>query len=177
MTMQPDRIDLARHVRTIPDFPKPGIVFRDITPLLGDPAAFRESVVRLADLYADREVDLIAAVEARGFLFAAPMATILGVGLVPIRKPGKLPYSTVAVEYDLEYGKDRLEMHSDAFRPGQRVLVVDDVLATGGTMKACCELVQSAGAQIVGCAFVIELGFLRGRERLTPHECSSLLTY
>lgn len=173
----PATIDLSAHVRTIPDFPKPGITFRDITPLLQDADAFRAAVVRLADRFSNREVDLIAAAEARGFLFGAPMATLLGVGLVPIRKPGKLPYSTVAVEYDLEYGKDRLEMHSDAFRPGQRVLLVDDVLATGGTMKACCELVESAGARIVGCAFVIELEFLKGRERLTPHACESLLTY
>lgn len=176
-THSPDRVDLAAHVRTIPDFPKPGITFRDITPLLHDASAFRAAVVRLADPFADKEIDLIAAAEARGFLFGAPMATLLGVGLVPIRKPGKLPYSTVAVEYDLEYGKDRLEMHSDAFQPGQRVLLVDDVLATGGTMKACCELVSNAGAHIVGCAFVIELSFLKGRERLAPHACTSLLTY
>ncbi len=173
----PDQIDLAAHIRTIPDFPKPGITFRDITPMLHDANAFRAAVVRLADRFGDKEIDLIAAAEARGFLFGAPIATLLGVGLVPIRKPGKLPYSTVEVEYDLEYGKDRLEMHSDAFKAGQRVLLVDDVLATGGTMKACCELVQGAGAHIIGCAFVIELEYLKGRERLTPHACESLLVY
>jgi adenine phosphoribosyltransferase len=177
MSKSPDRIDFTKHIRTIPDFPKPGITFRDITPLLHDANAFRASVVSLGDHFADQEVDLIAAVEARGFLFGAPLATLLGVGLVPIRKPGKLPHSTVAVEYELEYGKDRLEMHSDAFKPGERVLLVDDVLATGGTMKACCELVQNAGAHIVGCAFVIELEFLNGRERLTPYTCTSLLKY
>ena len=173
----PDGIALDDYIRNIPDFPKPGIQFKDITPLLAHPAAFRAAVERLAAPFADRGVDAIAAAEARGFLFAAPMAMALGVGLVPIRKRGKLPYTTVFAEYDLEYGTDRLEMHSDALEPGRRILVVDDVLATGGTMKACCDLVRNAGAEVVACAFLIELGFLKGREKLEPYEVFSLLSY
>jgi adenine phosphoribosyltransferase len=172
-----DGIILDDYIRNIPDFPKPGIQFKDITPLLSDPKAFRAAVDRLAGPFADRRVDAIAAAEARGFLFAAPMALQLGVGLVPIRKPGKLPFTTVFAEYALEYGNDRLEMHSDALEAGRRILVVDDVLATGGTMKACCDLVRSAGAEVVACAFLIELGFLKGREKLEPNEVFSLLSY
>ncbi|QDV35894.1 adenine phosphoribosyltransferase [Tautonia plasticadhaerens] len=172
-----DGITLDDYIRNIPDFPKPGIQFKDITPLLSHPEAFRAAVERLAAPFADRGVDAIAAAEARGFLFAAPMAMTLGVGLVPIRKPGKLPFTTVSAEYALEYGNDRLEMHSDALEPGRRILVVDDVLATGGTMKACCDLVRNAGAEVVACAFLIELGFLKGREKLEPYEVFSLLSY
>lgn len=170
-------ITLDDYIRNIPDFPKPGIQFKDITPLLSHPEAFRAAVERLAAPFADKKVDAIAAAEARGFLFAAPMAMTLGVGLVPIRKPGKLPFTTVSAEYALEYGNDRLEMHSDALEPGRRILVVDDVLATGGTMKACCDLVRNAGAEVVACAFLIELGFLKGRAKLEPYEVFSLLSY
>ncbi|RUL88521.1 adenine phosphoribosyltransferase [Tautonia sociabilis] len=172
-----DGIILQDYIRNIPDFPKPGIQFKDITPLLAHPAALRAAVERLAAPFADRKVDAIAAAEARGFLFAAPMALMLGVGLVPIRKPGKLPYTTVSAEYALEYGTDRLEMHSDALSPGHRILIVDDVLATGGTMKACCDLVRDAGAEVVACAFLLELGFLNGRAKLAPTEVFSVLSY
>jgi adenine phosphoribosyltransferase len=173
----PASIDLREWIRDIPDFPKPGILFKDITPLLGDPAAFGAAIDRLAERYRDSAVDTIAAAEARGFIFGAPLALRLGAGFVPIRKPGKLPYATVALEYQLEYGKDRLEVHTDALTPGRRVLLIDDVLATGGTMRACCDLVNSTGAEVVGCAFVLELGFLGGREKLAPCEVTSLIIF
>jgi adenine phosphoribosyltransferase len=169
--------DLSPFIRDIPDFPKPGILFKDITPLLADPAAFAASVDQLADRFRDERIDLIAAAEARGFIFAAPLAIALGAGFVPIRKPGKLPYHTVAQQYALEYGTDRLEMHRDGLPPGSRVLLVDDVLATGGTMRACCDLATGAGAVVVGCAFVIELRFLDGRPRLEPYPVTTLLSY
>lgn len=169
--------DLDRFIRNIPDFPKPGIQFKDITPLLADPAALRAAVEGLADLVRGRAIDVVGAAEARGFLFGTPLALALGVGFVPIRKPGKLPYRRVSQVYDLEYGQDTLEMHADALRPGTRVLLVDDVLATGGTMRACCDLVQSAGAHVAACAFVIELGFLEGRPKLSPVDVVSLIRY
>src|SRR5438309_1446435 len=157
---EPESIDLREWIRDIPDFPKPGILFKDITPLLAHPAAFRAAIDRLAGAFAGRSIDVIAAAEARGFLFGAPLALDLNVPFVPIRKPGKLPYATIALEYQLEYGTDRLEVHTDALAPGLRVLLLDDVLATGGTMRACCDLVESTGAQVVACAFVLELSFL-----------------
>ncbi|GIW86616.1 MAG: adenine phosphoribosyltransferase [Isosphaeraceae bacterium] len=168
---------LDRFIRNIPDFPKPGIQFKDITPLLADPGALRAAVDGLADLVRSHPIDVVGAAEARGFLFGTPLALSLGVGFVPIRKPGKLPYLRVSQVYELEYGQDTLEMHADALRPGTRVLLVDDVLATGGTMKACCELVQSTGAHVAACAFLIELGFLEGRARLAPTEVVSLIRY
>lgn len=177
MSVDLSSIDLTAHIRDVPDFPKPGILFKDITPLLGDPLAFRATIERLAEPFRDREIDVIAAAEARGFLFGAPLAMALGKGFVPIRKPGKLPYKTISWDYDLEYGKDRLEIHDDGLRPGQKVLLMDDVLATGGTMAACKQLVQSIGAEVVACLFVIELGFLKGRERLEPGEVVSLIRY
>ena len=170
-------IDLRDYIRDVPDFPKPGILFKDITPLLSDPSAFGEAIDRLSGRFAGLGIDAIGAAEARGFLFAAPMALKLGVSLVPIRKPGKLPHSTVALEYQLEYGTDRLEIHADALGPGRRVLLVDDVLATGGTMRACCDLVARMDAEVVACAFLMELDFLRGRERLAPNEVFSLIRY
>ncbi len=169
--------DLKPYIRDIPDFPKPGIMFKDITPLLSHAAAFRASIDQLAERFADCRIDLVAAAEARGFIFAAPLAMVLGIGFIPIRKPGKLPYRTVAQQYDLEYGTDKLEMHSDALEPGRRILLLDDVLATGGTMRACCDLVQQSGAEVFACAFVIELLFLEGKARLEPHEVVSLLQY
>lgn len=164
-------------IREIPDFPKPGIVFKDITPMLGNSRVFRAVIDRLAEAFVGRSIDTVAAAEARGFIFGAPLALALGAGFVPIRKPGKLPYATLALEYKLEYGTDRLEMHNDAIGPGRRVLLLDDVLATGGTMRACRDLVQQAGAEVVACAFVLELSFLKGRERLGPGEVFSLITY
>ena len=169
--------DLERFIRPIPDFPKPGILFRDITPLLADAGALAAAIKRMADPWRSVRLDAIAAVEARGFLFAVPMALALGVGVIPVRKPGKLPADTIAHEYDLEYGRDRLEMHRDVLAPGARVLVVDDVLATGGTAHACTKLVEAGGAAVVGTAFLIELAALGGRERLAPHRVEAVLTY
>ena len=175
--MTPPTLVLRDFIREIPDFPKPGIAFKDITPLLAHADAFRASIEHLAGRFAGSRIDAIAAAEARGFLFAAPLALMMRVGLVPIRKPGKLPCKTVGAEYALEYGTDRLEMHSDAMEPGRRILLVDDVLATGGTMKACCDLVRQTGAEVVACAFLIELAFLGGRQRLDPCEVFSLVPY
>lgn len=169
--------DLKNVIRTIPDFPKPGIMFRDITPLLAAPEAFRRAVRQLAEQVHGLRVDAVAAAEARGFIFAAPLALELNVGFVPVRKPGKLPFNTHAFHYELEYGTDSLEIHVDGLRPGQHVLLVDDLLATGGTMEACCRLVEKTGASVSGCAFVIELTALQGRRRLDPYPVVSLLQY
>ncbi len=170
-------IDLNAFIRDVPDFPKPGILFKDITPLLGDAKAFLSTVDRLAEHFEGRGIDAVAAAEARGFLFGTPLALRLGVGFIPIRKPGKLPYKKIGVEYALEYGTDRLEVHGDALAPGRRILLLDDVLATGGTMLACRDLVKQSGAEVVAFAFVIELTFLNGRARLEPGEVFSLLSY
>ena len=173
----PATIDPRAWIRDIPDFPKPGITFKDITPMLGHPGAFRAVVDRLAEAFAGRSIDAVAAAEARGFIFGAPLSLGLEAGFVPIRKPGKLPYATLATEYQLEYGRDRLEVHTDAMGPGRRILLIDDVLATGGTMRACCDLVRQTGAEVVACAFVLELAFLQGRARIEPYEVFSLITY
>jgi adenine phosphoribosyltransferase len=169
--------DLKRYIRSIPDFPKPGIMFRDITPLLADPAAMREAVRRMTAPYKRGQVDAVVGIEARGFIFGAAAAVALEAGFVPVRKPGKLPHKTLSLTYDLEYGTDTIEMHVDAIRPGARVLMVDDLLATGGTMAACCALVQKAGGRIVGVEFLIELGFLKGREKLSGHPVRSQIVY
>jgi adenine phosphoribosyltransferase len=170
-------MDLTRYIRDVPDFPKPGILFKDITPLLAAPAALRYAVERLADHYRTQPLDLVAAVEARGFLFAAPLALLLQKPLVPLRKPGKLPYRTHSLQYDLEYGSAELQMHIDAIAPQARALLVDDLLATGGTMRAGCELIEKAGGKVAGCAVLVELTFLGGRDRLAPHEVFSLIRY
>jgi adenine phosphoribosyltransferase len=170
-------MDLAKYIRVVPDFPKPGILFRDITPLLGHPQAFRAAIERMAEHYRGTKVDVVAAAEARGFIFAAPLAMELGVGFVPVRKPGKLPFDTHAFHYELEYGSDTLEMHRDGISPGQNVLLVDDLLATGGTVEACCRLVEKSGAKVIGCAFLIELSSLGGAQRLAPYQPYSLLRY
>ena len=170
-------INLQDYIRDIPDFPKEGIVFKDITPLLGSATAFRAAIDRMADEFRDKNVDVITAAEARGFLFATPLAMELGVGVVPIRKPGKLPYKKRSYSYELEYGTDTLEMHVDGIDEGQNVLVVDDLLATGGTVEACCKMIEQSNANIVACAFLIELKFLNGAERLQPHPVYSLIEY
>ncbi len=170
-------IDLKDYIRSIPDFPKPGIMFRDITPLMASPKAFGESIKQIADHFRDKGVTVIAAAEARGFIFAGPLALELNAAFVPVRKPGKLPFDTHAFHYELEYGNDSLEVHTDAFPEGAKVLLVDDLLATGGTMQACVKLAHQCGAEVVGCAFVIELGFLPGRAKLEPHEVFSLIRY
>jgi adenine phosphoribosyltransferase len=168
--------DLHRLVRDIPDFPKPGILFRDITPLLLDAAAFRETVEKISAPFLN-QIDVVVGIESRGFIVGAAVAYHLGTGLALVRKPGKLPAATFEARYDLEYGSDGLQIHQDAFRHGSRVLVVDDLLATGGTAGATLELVRKTGGQPVGCAFVIELTALGGRKRLAPTEVFSLLKY
>lgn len=170
-------LDLHKYIREIPDFPKPGILFRDITPLLASPAAFRTAVVELANPFRQAKIDAVAAAEARGFLFAAPMALELNAALVPIRKPGKLPFQTISHSYDLEYGSDTLQIHTDAITKGGKVLVVDDLLATGGTVEACCKLVEKAGGTVVGCAFLIELCEFNGRRKISNYETVSLVQY
>lgn len=170
-------LKLTDYIRSVPDFPKPGILFRDITPLLAAPAAFRQAIAQIADHYRDVKIDAIAAAEARGFLFAGPLALELDAALVPIRKPGKLPYETLSLTYDLEYGTDTLEIHTDAIAPGDNVLIVDDLLATGGTIEACCRMVEKAGGKVAGCAFLIELAALKGADRIAQHETFSLIRY
>jgi adenine phosphoribosyltransferase len=170
-------MDLTQYIRDVPDFPKPGILFKDITPLLAQPHAFRSAVESLAAHYQSHRVDAVAAAEARGFLFAAPLALLMERPLIPLRKPGKLPYTTHSFAYELEYGKAELHVHVDGIAPGAQVLLVDDLLATGGTMVAGCKLVEQAGGQVAGCAFLVELAFLKGRERLGPHEVFSLVKY
>lgn len=167
--------DLALFIRDVPDYPKPGIVFKDITPLLADPAAFATACERMAAPFKDGRVTHVVAIESRGFLFGAPIALALGAGLVPMRKAGKLPHSTTGISYDLEYGTDRLEMHTDALTHRSRALLVDDVLATGGTAAAACLLMESFGATVIGCSFLLRLGFLSGLDRLANRSVSSVL--
>ena len=171
------RVDLRSHVRDIPDFPKPGIVFKDIMPLLADAQALHQAVDDLAEWAAPRKVDLVVGAEARGFILGAALAYRLGCGFAAARKPGKLPYLTVGAKYALEYGFDALEMHVDAVTRGARVLVHDDLLATGGTARAKIDLVEQLGAEVVGMAFVIELAFLSGRDKLYGYDVHSLIQY
>ena len=168
---------LRELIREIPDFPRPGIGFKDITPLLADPVGLANSVRALAEYARPLRVDCVVAAEARGFLLGPALALELGAGFVLARKPGKLPYDTVSAEYVLEYGPGQLELHSDAVRDGARVLVHDDLLATGGTAAALCELVEQLGGEVAGCGFLIELTFLEGRKRLAPREVHALLSY
>jgi len=170
-------VDLASKIRDIPDFPKQGIVFKDIMPLLADAEAFRATIDRLAEFAAPRRPDLVLGAEARGFMLGGALAYKLGCGFVAARKPGKLPWETVSAEYALEYGVDSLELHADAIRSGARVLVHDDLLATGGTARAKVELVEQLGGEVVGLAFVIELAFLNGREKLEGYDVHSLVQY
>ena len=170
-------MDLREFIRDIPDFPSPGIVFKDITPLLLNARALDAAVTALAQLVSPLRVDYVVAAEARGFILGAALARELGAGFVPARKPGKLPGETVSAEYTLEYGLDALEVHADALAGGACVLVHDDLLATGGTARALCDLVAGLGAQILGCAFLVELSFLGGRKRLEPHPVHALIDY
>jgi adenine phosphoribosyltransferase len=170
-------LDLQAKIRDVPDFPTKGIVFKDVMPLIADPAAFRESIDRLAAWAGPRTPDVILGAEARGFIFGGALAYALGCGFVPARKPGKLPWRTIEAAYDLEYGTDVLQIHADALGSGSRVIVLDDVLATGGTAKAKIELVEQLGGTVVGALFVIELGFLHGRDRLDGYDVHALIEY
>ncbi|MBK5224974.1 MAG: adenine phosphoribosyltransferase [Thermoleophilia bacterium] len=170
-------MDLASKIRDIPDFPKEGIIFRDITPLLQDAESLRYAVDQMAEFGVGKKIDVVVGAEARGFILGAVLAYTLGAGFVPARKPGKLPFLTVAAEYDLEYGTDSLEVHNDAIAPGTRVLVHDDLLATGGTARAKCDLVEKLGGEVVGVTFIVELSFLKGREKLKEYDIFSLIKY
>ena len=169
--------NLKKLIRDVPDFPKKGIVFKDITPLLQNPKGLRESVEAISTHYENKKIDVVVGAEARGFILAPTIAFNLGAGFVPIRKPGKLPYEKISMSYALEYGTDTLEMHKDAVRKNQNVLMVDDLLATGGTMDACCKMVESLGGNVIGCAFLIELTFLNGRKNLNKYDIFSLIRY
>ena len=169
--------DLRAKIREIPDFPKPGILFYDITTLLKDGAAFRESIDLMLEPYRGEKIDIVVGMESRGFIFSAPMAYQLNAGLVPVRKLGKLPAETLTVEYALEYGSNTLEIHRDAVQPGQKVLIVDDLLATGGTVQGTIELIERLKGDVVGLAFLVELDFLKGRDRLTGRRVTSVVKY
>lgn len=168
---------LKTKIRDIPDYPKPGIIFKDITPLVQDPAMLRLAVEKLTEPYIDSNITAVAGMEARGFIFGSLVAWQLNVGFIPLRKPGKLPYDVQSVDYDLEYGTASLQAHIDAVKPGDRILLIDDLLATGGTAEASCELVQRLGGEVVACAFVIELLALNGRDKLANYPIHSLITY
>jgi adenine phosphoribosyltransferase len=170
-------LDLRDYIADIPDYPREGIVFKDITPLFLDPGALRQAVEEMSEFATKLDVDLVVSAEARGFMLGGAVAANVGAGFIPARKPGKLPREVNSVEYVLEYGVDALEVHKDALAGGARVLVHDDLLATGGTARALCELVEQAGAVVAGCGFIAELAFLKGRERLAPHDVRSLIVY
>ena len=177
MSSTSESIRLEDWIRDIPDFPQRGILFKDITPLLQDSVAFHAAMDRLAAHYAGSGIQVVVGVESRGFIFGATLAYLLNCGFVPVRKFGKLPYQTVTVEYELEYGTNIVEIHTDAIKPGQRVLIVDDLLATGGTVSAAMELVEQLGGHIAGIAFLVELTFLKGRERFKGHDVFALIKY
>jgi adenine phosphoribosyltransferase len=168
---------LRAKIREVPDFPKPGILFYDITTLIREPLAFREAIDLMTEPYRDAEIEVVVGMESRGFIFSAPMALDLGAGFVPVRKLGKLPAETISVEYELEYGTNTLEVHRDAITPGQRVLIVDDLLATGGTVLGTIDLVQQLKGEVVGLSFLVELAFLKGRDRLDGHRIHSVVSY
>lgn len=170
-------MDLKEKIRVIPDFPKPGISFKDITTLLKDGEALQETVRRMADYFKDKQIEMVVGVESRGFILGAPLAYEMGLGFTLIRKSGKLPGEVLSVEYDLEYGTDRLEIHTDSFAPGTRVLIVDDLLATGGTIWAAAELIRKLGGEVVGLAFLVELTYLGGRQRLGDYDVFTLVEY
>jgi adenine phosphoribosyltransferase len=168
---------LKKEIRDIPDFPKPGVIFKDITPILVDPQLFRLAVTVFLERYQRKSIEKIAAIDARGFVFAGAVAHVLGVGLILIRKKGKLPYKTISVDYELEYGKNTLEMHLDSVRKDERVVIIDDVLATGGTAAAAANLIEKAGGKVIELAFLMELTFLNGREKLYPHPIYAAIEY
>ncbi|WP_028042223.1 adenine phosphoribosyltransferase [Candidatus Stoquefichus massiliensis] len=170
-------MDLKKYIEDIPNFPEPGVLFRDVTPLLADQAAYKESIRLLADFAREKNVDVVAGPEARGFLFGCPVAIELNCGFVPVRKPGKLPREVLTQSYELEYGKNEIQMHSDSIRPGQNVLIVDDLLATGGTVDAAVSLIEQMGGNVVGIAFLIELVDLKGRDLLEGYDVYSVLKY
>ena len=170
-------MDLRNYIATVEDYPKEGILFRDITPLMADGEAFRYATQEIVDYAKSLEVEVVVGPEARGFIVGCPVAYELGIGFVPVRKPGKLPRETEKVEYELEYGTDTLTMHKDAIKPGQRVLVIDDLLATGGNVRATIDLVEKLGGQVAGCAFLIELADLKGRDKLKGYDFKTLMTY
>ena len=170
-------VDFKKWIRNIPDFPKPGVIFKDITPLLQNKKALHIAINRMVEPFIDQGIDYVCGIESRGFIFATAIAFRLNAGMIPLRKMGKLPWRTKTVEYDLEYGSDSLQIHEDALTPGSRVLMVDDLLATGGTMKAACELVESLGGEIVCCVFLVELSFLGGRKKLEKYPLLSLVQY
>ena len=168
--LQSAAMDLRPFIRDIPDWPKPGIVFKDITPVMKDPAALAMAVEMMVSPFRGKHIDVVAGAESRGFIFGTALAQSLSAGFIPVRKPRKLPWKTHGVDYELEYGTDRLEVHQDAIHPGQRVLLADDLLATGGTMRACCDLVHKMGGELVGITLLIELAFLNGRARIAPYD-------
>lgn len=170
-------MNLADKIRNVPDFPRPGIGFKDITTLLADGQALRQAVRMMLDLYKDKQIDSIIGIESRGFIFAAILAYELGIGIIPVRKPGKLPYKTISASYELEYGTDSLEIHVDAVKANDRVLIVDDLLATGGTVEATAALVEELGGIVVACCFLIELDFLHARKRLNRYCIDSLIHF
>ncbi|MBN1355999.1 adenine phosphoribosyltransferase [bacterium] len=170
-------MNLESFIRNIPDFPKPGIQFKDITPLLISPFAFREVISQMTKPFRSQGIDKVLGIEARGFLFASPIAMELGAGIVPVRKPGKLPFETISHTYTLEYGTDTIEMHKDAVSPGDKVLIVDDLLATGGTVEAACKLVESAGGVVTGISFLVELAFLNGRTKIDGYPVHALIQF
>lgn len=170
-------MDLKDYVASIPDYPKKGIVFRDISPLMADGQAYREATKQIVEYAKEKQIDMIVGPEARGFIVGCPVAFELGIGFAPVRKPGKLPRETIEVEYDKEYGKDILTLHKDAIKPGQRVLVIDDLLATGGTVKATIDLVEKLGGVVAGCAFLIELDELHGRDKIKEYDILTLMDY
>jgi adenine phosphoribosyltransferase len=172
-----DLMDLAKMIRDVPDFPKEGIVFKDITTLIKDPEAFKRVIDLLTEHYSEQQIDVVVAVEARGYIFGAPVAYQLGVGFVPVRKVGKLPAETVRAEYELEYGTDAVEMHRDAIEPGQRVLIIDDLIATGGSAAATAHLVETVGGEVVSVAFLIELTFLKGVDKLKEYDVFTMIEY
>lgn len=170
-------MDLKKYIKDIPDFPEPGVIFRDVTPLLADKDAYQESIRLLCEFVKEKKVDVIVGPEARGFLFGCPVALALNCGFVPVRKPGKLPREVISQSYDLEYGSNEIQMHSDSIQPGQNVLIVDDLLATGGTVEAAISLIEKMGGNVVGAAFLIELEALKGRELLKEYDVYSVLKY